>query len=182
MKWLGSNVFKTLAAYSVLTLAKSWKTASDFHVPAPKIPKTRNFRKSAVVAKAPGQHPNRSPIFGWPAQNPKSAVWISGFGVHNFCQGVGGYQHYQIMPKLFQNWIKLIHEMFDIVTSCDGHFLRWMRRRATFSFNSMSPHMWRRPDRPLVISLAGISLNLKMDERMEQADPSCGEKVWISEW
>lgn len=174
----GAMSLKTLAAYSVLMLTKSWKTASDFHVPAPKIPKTRNysqigadFRKISpgqkLVVKALGQHPNRSPIFGWRAQNPKSAVWISDFGFYNFCQGVGGYQ--------CQNCIKLIHEMFDIVTSCDGHFLRWMRRRAIFSFNSMSPHMFRRPDRPLVISLVGISLNLKMDERW-------GEKAGIREW
>lgn len=46
----GAMSLKTLAAYSVLMLAKSWKTASDFHVPAPKIPKTRNFRRSAPIS------------------------------------------------------------------------------------------------------------------------------------
>ena len=134
----GAMSLKTLAAYSVLMLAKSWKMASDFHVPAPKIPKTSqfshigtDFRKISpgqkLVVKA-GQHPNRSPMFGWRAQNPKSAVWISDFGFYNFCQEVGGYQHYRIMSKLYKIdtwdvWHRdILWWTFPEVNAAEGNF------------------------------------------------------------
>ena len=59
-------------------------------------------------------------------QNP--AVWISDFGFYNFCQGVGGYQHYRIMSKLYKidTWDvghrDILWWTFPEVNAAEGNF------------------------------------------------------------
>ena len=74
-------ILKTLVAQTFLTLSQSWKPASDFHVKGlDQNWWTRGDSNSPRHHQALGRRPNRIPLPGWRAQNPKSAVLILELG------------------------------------------------------------------------------------------------------